>query len=248
MPYKRTGRPPGRPKQPLDERMWRALSVEVAGFDPDRRPWPSRAKVVEVAEAAGVSPRAIRKRRRKCRFYFYAFDYLLRFREERRKSDAVNSAFAAASTAIAKKAKVSPILEKFRQTIKQPDENSKDWSYEIPDFTQLWDSWSEAERRGYVLRWLCQAPQRWPGQFSEDGIIFPDPESYVDHMIEAGAIPWPHSIPVPVGVRFRFLYASPIPSEHLAVIWTAPSVNQRKWVLKCHLAQRRRSPPSALRS
>jgi hypothetical protein len=82
VPYKRTGRPPGRPrKQPgdrrlpptLSERQWRALAIERAHYHKGAWPrgyrggdadWACTISAAEVAKAVGVTRRTVELWRR----------------------------------------------------------------------------------------------------------------------------------------------------------------------------------------
>jgi hypothetical protein len=169
MPRRPTGRPNGRPKAPLDERMWRALKVELEAVDFSRAPWPSRAKATDVAKAAGVSHTAIQKRRRDCQLYRDGLFQL--FREDLEKE-----------------------LDKPRAA--EPD-NRLAWEIEHQKFVGLWGQQSQSWRRAYMLRWVCQ----WAGWKEGspitspiNGKVYDSQQAYADHLIEEGAIPWPHSV------------------------------------------------------
>jgi hypothetical protein len=72
VPYKSTGRAPGRPPQvkqsptvgqkpKLTKRQWKALRTEHRFIDWSRVPWPSRASLRKVGLSAGASHEAVRQ-------------------------------------------------------------------------------------------------------------------------------------------------------------------------------------------
>jgi len=158
MPRKPTGRPNGRPKSPLDGRMWRALHVEARNCD-ITQPWPWRANATQVAKVAGVSRQAIQKRRQSCELYRTGLGRVLQQKLE--------------------KGLGPPVC----------DRPQTSWH----EFEAKWNSWGDAERRGYITRWVSS---RWKGpvQSQIDGQVYESAHAYIDHLIERRAMPWPHGL------------------------------------------------------
>jgi hypothetical protein len=187
MPRKPTGNRPGPPRPPVppdpsvkpafperrSEQLWRAIGTEVAHFDFDREPWPSSATPGQVADASGLTRRAIRQRR-KDPLYRAAFDwqlrqvYLERLGEKLREKGGAKAA------------------ERRSRASKNPW-----WSNAS---RARWNKMGDAERERY-RRWSTRrwAQRCWPegegASVSLDGRTFDDPLDYANYLIATGREP-----------------------------------------------------------
>lgn len=179
MPYEPSGRPNGRPRKiiPPDDGskpnlpafLWRALAVEAEHFAGGREPWPSTARAQKVADEAGVSRRAIEKRRRDDPDPLYRRGLLWLIRER----------WIAKLSAKLGAADEEPAADGFA-------------GWEV-----LWRGERQKWRREYMLRWARRnwpkkAPAAVRSQF--DGKVYSDVEAYAEHLLANGFMPWPNNM------------------------------------------------------